>query len=330
MVNNAQIASLPLSLDGIAARLGRLHSSPVTASRLVALCGDAEYELDEVAGTLARDPALAARVLRMANSPMAGLVQPVSSLRLAVIFLGRRTIRLLALTFTFVDQFTKGLAEKMYRDYWRRALTISAVAARLGKMTGSFDPHEGTAAGLLADLGMLALAQTVGQDYLDLCQQVPHGRRLVQREEELYGFHHARLGARLLEEWNLPGNLAAAVARHHHVGPVLDPLEAAVAAGDLLANLLWHGASEELGGARRVLLASLDFGTNDLIDLMLAVKDDLATHAATFDMCLSPDEHRILEETARREFATAALEMAQDLDSLTTCLEDRRAPGDTH
>ena len=94
---------MPESLLHKIKRTTRLPSPPGTALQILELCQREDVAISELADTLAADPALSLRLLKYANSPLVGVSKEVTSVRDAVVLLGIRSVRLMALSFSLVS-----------------------------------------------------------------------------------------------------------------------------------------------------------------------------------------------------------------------------------
>jgi HD-like signal output (HDOD) protein len=274
--------------------LGQLQGSRGVARRLLTLTTDPEFNLREVVACLESDPALAAKTLRVVNSSRYGLRQAVGSVRQAASLLGQKSLRLFAVSFSLMDGLTKGPAAPLAAGYGRRAVTMACAAARLARLDGRLPMDEAYTAGLLADVGVLILAQYQPKTYLPAYESCAHGPELVLAERELFDVAHPELGARFLARWDLPRPIVLAVATHHD-DPAL--AVAAEAAGETPAETggrlgaalrtadLFAAALADPSPARtRVAAAVLrrEFGVGEPRKLAEAVLGELAESADLF------------------------------------------------
>jgi HD-like signal output (HDOD) protein len=267
---------------------------------------------------LSLDPALAARVLRLANSARYQLPGRVASLDRAVRQLGPRALRLVTLTFRLADGPAATAVNRLYQDYWRRALTLAVTAARVAEASGISEADAAYTAGLLADLGVLVLAEREGERYAPLYQSVAHGPNLLAAERRAFGFDHAAVGARLLQRWGLPESLVAAVADHHADPAGAAPLQRTVRAGDLMADVLWAPNSPSLPAAVNWLHQHFGIDQQGFVALSVACEVEVARRAKLWAPPAdtpAPAAADLLS-AARRQFEEAALEAAIVLDSL--------------
>lgn len=305
------------AMERMIRQIDRLHSGPGVARKMLVLIRNPDFNLAEVAECLEHDPALSARVLGVVNSSRYGLVQKIGSVRHAAAFLGRRSLQLVTLSFSLIDSFSRGPYRQMYLDYWKKALTIATVAQRIARRAGGMCADEAYTAGLVADIGTLALAQVAGEDYVRLYLRHPHGAELVAVESASFGFNHAEFGARLLDQWSLPDAVIAAVAGHHASAPGCEPIEAVVHAGWLMSEALWIPNSSRILAARQFLQAECGFDLDDFIELAHGCRNDIHDSAEAFGIALgsSINCQQLIDE-ARRVSLETALEASFVVDHL--------------
>ncbi len=213
--------------DAIRERIERCTSLPTLPSvalRVLELCQREQLDLHPIAELISKDPALSAKLLRTANSPIFALRREVSTIANAVGLLGLNAIRTLVLSFSLSGS-CQAADRPSLRDYWRRSV-LSALAARelcQGPSIGLRE--EAFLCGLLQDIGMLALAQALGRHYTEILTKAERDHdKLIDLERAEFGADHAQVGAWLLERWRVPPMLALVVGGSH--------TQAAVAQGD--------------------------------------------------------------------------------------------------
>lgn len=310
-------------VDRILAGIDDLHSAPQVVQDVLSQTRRLDFDMQILTSTLASDPALSAKILRLVNSASFGLPRKIESLPQAVMLLGQRTLRLVVMTFSLVDRLAKGAGSRLYAEFWRQSLTMATVAARLSHTRSDVAQDEAYAAGLVADLGILALAQSDSERYLNLFLATPHDRPLIEGERQLFQCDHAQVGSRLLERWGFSPACCLAARRHHEPGPDADGLSLVVAAAQQVATVLWHPRSEAIGPTRSLLRADFGYDTDKFIALAVACKDEVTEQAELYGVTLDRDidVDAILEE-ARRQFVAASLETALDFDSALAIIGD--------
>ncbi|QJA06026.1 diguanylate cyclase [Thermosulfurimonas marina] len=196
-----------------------LPSPPALAVRLLEQVRRDDYR--QLAETIRLDPALAARVLGLANSPLyRGGGKEITSLEKAIAFLGTEVIKNLALTFKVYEglKSEKKLTRATEFDmehFWKRSVA-NAVGARLLAQEMGLEEDHLFSAGLLMDIGVLALYLLLGEDYLAAFDEKEVSQRsLAEIEREMWGFTHAEAGGYFLKTWSLPDHLVMDITYHH-------------------------------------------------------------------------------------------------------------------
>jgi putative nucleotidyltransferase with HDIG domain len=196
--------------------VGELPSIPATVGQIGAAVADPSSSADDLRAILEQDPALSARVLRVANSSLYGFRREVETLRHAITLLGFRTVEALVMAASLRDVFAHfGLSEKLI---WEHATLAGVVAGRLSNY-GPIDVERDVAftAGLLHDIGKIALSNVYRQEYSQvMLKTYNEGVPFTEAETEIFGFDHAVLGAHVADKWKLPPDLVAAIRYHHH------------------------------------------------------------------------------------------------------------------
>jgi HD-like signal output (HDOD) protein len=195
-----------------------LPSLPAVALELLRLCQDEDTDLRRVAEAISRDPALAARVLRAANSASLAARGKVSTLTRAVPLLGSNATLAIALSFSLVRGRRRDDRSGFdHSAFWRRAV-FAALAGRVLAETGvrGADPEEAFLAALLQDLGMLALAEVFPREYGPMCSSAATDHEaLAAAERREWGCDHAAVSGLLARTWSLPSFFGDAMAASH-------------------------------------------------------------------------------------------------------------------
>ncbi|MDD5425985.1 MAG: HDOD domain-containing protein, partial [candidate division Zixibacteria bacterium] len=192
-----------------------LFSLPQTLVEVLRIARDDRSSADEMAKVLMHDPALTAKILRMANSPYYSVHREVTTMTKAVVMLGLRQVTALALSASIYNLVARWETKIDRLRFWRHSLEV-AIASRMIAEAIQY-PHieEAFIAGLLHDIGLLILEKSFPKDFEHLCRQAQKGERTLELEEELWGTNHARVGQFLLEQWNIPQAICEAVGHHH-------------------------------------------------------------------------------------------------------------------
>lgn len=190
----------------------RLPSPPGTALRILELCRNEDTKVHQVADVIMSDPALTGRLLKYANSSIAGVGREVTSVRDAVLLLGLRAVKMTALGFSIASpDFQPRCPGFKLPRFWADCFTAATIARRLATELFSTDREEAFTAGLLARIGRLAFAYGCPDEYSQILKAVRAGTPLLDAEREHLGLDHIHFGAQLLADWGLPAVLVQAV-----------------------------------------------------------------------------------------------------------------------
>ncbi len=216
-----------------------LPALPAVAVQVLRLIRQEDVAVTEIARTLGQDPALSAKILKVVNSPLFGMSNKVSSLPQAMVVLGLRTLKVMVLSFSMVNELGKKREDGFnHQLFWRRSATMAVSSRLLAEKCDPVVRDEAFAAGLLADLGILAAIQCAKKEYQPILATYHEQQGLLQEiEAEQLGITHAQISAALLRGWNLPGELVNA-AEHHHD----DAAPPADENGHYLTRLVWAAA----------------------------------------------------------------------------------------
>ncbi len=198
----------------------KLMSLPEVYLRIKQILEDPKAGMDEVAEVIARDPGIAARLLKIANSAFFGLPSKVDNVSKATNLLGADRIHDLVLSTTMTRAFSRIPEQVMNMDiFWQNSIYCAVLAQLLGKYIDRDDYDRLFLQGLLFDVGHLVMYSAVP----DLCRSAlslssMEGAPLHQVEQQLIGCDYADVGGELLHLWGLPECLYQ-VVRHQTSPP---------------------------------------------------------------------------------------------------------------
>jgi len=215
-----------------------LPSVPAVVVQVLDLAGNMDsIGAADMAQVVARDPAMVARILKVANSVRYGVTHDISTLEQAIAMLGLAETMNLALSFSLVRELKSKTSLFDHQQYWRRSVISAVAAVETGTLFHIASRDELFMAGLINDIGMLALNETL-PEYGRLAASSRNDHfRLVEIEHRELQTDHAIVGAWLLQRWGLPERLVRAV-RDSHIDKKSDStLANAVALGSRIADI---------------------------------------------------------------------------------------------
>jgi len=187
----------------------KLPTISEVAHALIATLDDEDASAKKVAAIIARDPALTAKLMRLANSARFGARRGVSSLDEAIGLTGMAHIRTLALATCFSDAFPS-LPGLDADEFWKSSTACAGYAKWLAGGLG-IDGSEAWLAGMMLRLGELLIYQVAPTMFAEI-EQLPHlpGGRW-EREQRLLGLSEGQITAELGRRWNFPDKIVHAL-----------------------------------------------------------------------------------------------------------------------
>ncbi len=221
--------------------LDRLPQFPGIATKVLRVLARDDSRAAEIASLVRADTALSSDILRIANSPLHGAPARIGSIQQALVFLGFDQVRRLVLAASMKSFFKTAMRLDLLRAVWRHSLACALVCEELSIACSSSEGRDDRAytAGLLADIGRLALFVVHPQEYSDILGAPSPDRDILERELSVFGLDHCAAGAWLAEKWGLPAEVGRVAASHHAVPAAQGfDLEKLVQAGVLLTGVL--------------------------------------------------------------------------------------------
>lgn len=195
----------------------QLPTLPTVAVRLLEQAKNSETEIRDVIETIKTDPAISAKIVKAANSTYYAIRTEVKAIERAVPLLGTTVSTTLALSFSLTDDaMTRGPLVTHYQNYWKQSVLQAVAAETLGARLNPAQAPEFFLAGLLQDIGRLALLKAAPRDYLAVLTEAETSTVPLQDlEQAKLGIDHVLVGAKLMEQWKLPAPLVDAIRIHH-------------------------------------------------------------------------------------------------------------------
>jgi HD-like signal output (HDOD) protein len=204
------------ALQSLLKGVATLPSLPSIAMRIIQEVKKDTSSLNELAGIISVDPALAAKILRLANSSFYALPYKVDSIGRAVNILGLEALKNIALSFVIVRGFKrKRIDEFDHEHFWKRSITAAVSAEMIAAKIG-IKREDTFVIPLLMDIGVCVMYLSRPDDYLKVINKKRISRATTYEvEREVFGFDHAAVGSEILKEWGIPEDIFLPVGYHH-------------------------------------------------------------------------------------------------------------------
>jgi putative nucleotidyltransferase with HDIG domain len=203
------------SISQLIQEASKLPPFPKAAQKALELIRNPDSNAADLAGTLGTDQILSARVLRQANSAYYGMENKIVTVQQAIVLLGMNIIRDLIMTSAashYLDRPVAGY-ELQRGELWHHALGTAVGARLISKRHHLGIDEEAYFAGLLCDIGKLIFGNLLKD--IDANKLECECQSFLDVERANFGIDHAKLGAEIARQWQLPENLVSAIAYHH-------------------------------------------------------------------------------------------------------------------
>jgi putative nucleotidyltransferase with HDIG domain len=195
----------------------RLPSPPQTLLKLLSLCQSDDVAIAELSELIANDAGMTAKVLSVAHSAAYHRADTQTlTLLQATSMLGTALIKVLVISESVFQTFnTLGQAGGAnLRIFWKHSLSVALIARELAALLDMAQTEEAYLAGLLHDIGRLALLTAAPQRCLPMFGALDD-QALCAVEKQSLEISHTEAGAWLLGRWHLSGQIVDSVLNHH-------------------------------------------------------------------------------------------------------------------
>jgi diguanylate cyclase (GGDEF)-like protein len=311
----------PSVLAQFVERARGLYSLPAVALRVLELTSQPQVDVRALKECIENDPALTTKILRVVNSSLFGLQREVTDLGQALAQLGTKPLKMLVLGFSLPKNLFTVLEAEVLARYWRHTLTKAVVCRELCQRCYHQPGDEAFIAGLLQEIGQLALVQDLGEPYVRFVDRVTtSGGDLLALEMQTLGFDHTILSARLLDHWRMPQSIVRAVAVPHDVDRIRElPLQEQLLPqvlhlAELISQLLVAQRPQALEPLSNTAAAYARFSLEDLPALLEDLGEKVDELASVLDLeVVSGGDYRGILADAHAQLARVAGEVALEL-----------------
>jgi HD-like signal output (HDOD) protein len=238
-----------VDLDRLIDSESQIASMPAIVPRINKAVDDPRGSMDAVGKIITEDPALAARLLKLANSAFYTSPFPVKTISRALTMIGTKQLKELVTAIFTVKMCSKYAGKQINMDaFWRHSIACGVAARVIATSKRLINTERFYLAGLLHDVGHLIIYTKLMEHTDKLAAQCKEGKIPVYKlEREILGFDHAEVGGRLLKAWQLPAELVGPVMYHHTPSKAEDfQLETAIIhVAEVIASSMLYGSAME-------------------------------------------------------------------------------------
>lgn len=201
---------------------GVLPSPKGVALRVMHLCQEETVSLPELASAIQTDPALAGRIIKIANYVNPNKSRPIASVTTdTLILIGIHAVRQAVLCMSLINQYRDGPCKRFdYEYFWSSAIAKASAAQAISQINRVAPPAEIFNAGLMCGIGQLALVTARPESYCELLETLDNSptEALLEAEQERFGLNQRDMLILMLQDWGIPKLFIDAM--YHHGDPI--------------------------------------------------------------------------------------------------------------
>jgi HD-like signal output (HDOD) protein len=209
--------ALKIAPESLLKKLGDIPSIPSVVYELSRIINDPMSSTKDVEEIMSQDIGLTTKVLKLANSAYYAIPGGVSTLARAIAFIGFDTIHQLVVSASIIETLdTKGPSNFDINEFWKHSLATAITAETIAKFIKHPSPSELFTAGLVHDIGKVALFLIAPDVFLEVVDRAKKLQLSFLEVEIASGLTpHTELGKSLAEKWRLPRLFSLAALYHH-------------------------------------------------------------------------------------------------------------------
>ncbi len=191
---------------------------PQSIAQILELTKSTKSSAHDLTKVCEHDPKLTVNMLKLANSSFYGFTRKISTISHAIVCLGLDTVKSIALTSSTQEMLNNEVPAYALEKgmLWQHSIACSTCARIIAKRIGFKESEEAYIAGLLLDIGKIILSNFAEDEFIRIVEKTKRDKISFDKaEQEVLGFDHPQIGARIIEKWNLPPILVEAVQYHH-------------------------------------------------------------------------------------------------------------------
>ncbi len=207
-----------------------LPTIPVVATQVIQMLDNPDVSVEEIADLMLSDQVMTARVMKLINSPVYKPAQEITSLKRALVYLGLRHIRELALTTSVINAFDADSGAIELNAFWEHSFGVGMVSKVIARKVGYQDLEKAYISGIIHDLGEVFLSNYLREPFQEVLDKIKnHPIKLVDAEAEMLGTTHCEIGLCIARRWNFPEVYCEVISCHHHPAEAtIDPVLCAI------------------------------------------------------------------------------------------------------
>lgn len=225
----------------------KLPASQSGLMKISTLLRDVNASAQKITQAINYEPALVARILRLANSSLFSLERDLTSVQQAIAAIGSKSVNEIVLMELASDTFSREIKKSFHaRKIWEHSIVVALLAQELSITLGLRGTEEAFTCGLLHDIGKIILLINDFENYPSVLEAEEEGK-LLSMENQSYGFNHAEVGSLVVKRWELPQEICSTILYHHNPSQSQQLLLIShiIDVADTIANTIGYGFRDE-------------------------------------------------------------------------------------
>ncbi len=212
MENNGMMVKAQNMVKGV----HELPTIPEIATKVLDMFDKPNVELEELAETILVDQVMASRVIKIVNSPFFKPMHEIKSLKRALIYLGFRQIRHIALTCSIIEAFEGKTGVFDVKTFWEHSFGVGVVAKIIAQRIRYPETEKAYIVGIIHDIGEVFLSYHMKDSFQKVVDELKGtSQSFVEAEKNILGTTHCEVGYCLAKNWNFPAEYCDVIAHHH-------------------------------------------------------------------------------------------------------------------
>jgi len=282
-----------------------LPSLPHVILKLIEACNSDESTIQNISQIVRNDASLSAKVMSLVNYECNAPHNTMTSIEKAVFFLGTDAMRTIAIGAAVHSDFDQAEAISAFglKQFWWHSLTCATLAKLIARKTSYPAPEEAYLSGLFHDIGKLVLWVNFPKEYAEVLQLYRAKPDLLLESETRLGGTHCKVGAWMINRWNMQSFVADAVLYHHESAHrILDALPLVKVV--FVANALCSEAVEDTDAKFESAENVFGFARSEVEELTSVAEKEVKQVAKSLGIELDPPDassRSVSEKDAERE-----------------------------
>ncbi|MFW5829037.1 MAG: HDOD domain-containing protein [Planctomycetota bacterium] len=192
------------SFQDIVERVHTIPSLPEVVTQVVRMVNDPKSDGGTIGELMSKDAAMAAKILRLVNSVYFSLPDPVHSLGQAIMILGFKTVRSVALSISVINLFQQENIGFNMKSFWMHGCVSACICRLVAEKIGNVDADLAFIIGLLKDIGLVVMVEYAPEETRAVIAVArEHRISLQEAARKVIDTNHAEVGAWLCRQWGL-------------------------------------------------------------------------------------------------------------------------------